>query len=226
MPKKYRYLIRYWKKHKIDLAVLAAAILTALISLFIYIQTGHQLNEKQIKIHQTNSPTKKKETGGKKKTARIFVDLSGAILKPDLYLMKKGDRLNDLLKKGGGLAKNADRNFFARNFNLANRLVNGEKVYIPSYQEIRKGLFQEPERIIDYHNSDSEKTSQADNLLTNSRININRASQPTLETLPGVGATTATKIINSRPYRSVQELLTRKILSQKVFDKIKGKVEN
>lgn len=226
--KKYRRLTRYWKKHKIDLIILTIAVLTALVSLIIYIQTDHQLNEGKIKIRQGNQPVKEKKVFTKKQPTKIFIDLSGAVLKPDLYEMKVGDRLNDLFKKSGGLAKNADRDFFARNFNLANRLVNGEKIYIPNRQEVRKGLFQEPERIIDYNNGDEEETGQENNNSSTNkdRININQASQATLETLPGIGAATALKIINGRPYRSIQELLTRKILTQSVFNKIKGKVGN
>ncbi len=39
-----------------------------------------------------------------------------------------------------------------------------------------------------------------------SRIDLNRATQSELETLPGVGPATARKIIDARPYRNVNEL--------------------
>ena len=226
MPKKYRRLIRYFKKHKIDLIIFGIALLTALISLIIYIQTDNQLRQGKVKIKEINQFAEKKTKPTNQAPAKIVIDLSGAVAKPALYEMKAGDRINDLLKKSGGLAKNADRNFFARNFNLANLLVNGEKIYVPSYQEIRKGLFQEPIRIIDYNNGDRQENSQESPSSISNRININKASPATLETLPGIGATTAEKIIAGRPYRSIQELLTRKILTQSVFNKIKEKVVN
>jgi len=54
-------------------------------------------------------------------------------------------------------------------------------------------------------------------------IDINSATQKELETLPGVGAATARKIIGGRPYKSVDEL-SKTGLSAKVFDKIKALV--
>jgi len=42
--------------------------------------------------------------------------------------------------------------------------------------------------------------------------------------LPGIGAVTAKKIIDARPYQDIAELVTKKILSQKVFDQIKEKL--
>jgi DNA uptake protein ComE-like DNA-binding protein len=55
-------------------------------------------------------------------------------------------------------------------------------------------------------------------------ININEASEGQLDTLYGVGPATAQKIIGGRPYSDIQELLTKKIVSRSVFDKIKDRI--
>jgi len=55
-------------------------------------------------------------------------------------------------------------------------------------------------------------------------ININTASSEDLDSLPGVGPVTADKIINGRPYQTINDLIDRKILTNKVFSQIKDKI--
>jgi competence protein ComEA len=55
-------------------------------------------------------------------------------------------------------------------------------------------------------------------------ININSASADTLDTLPKVGPITAQKIISGRPYSSKDELVSKKILTQKTFEGLKDKI--
>ena len=53
-------------------------------------------------------------------------------------------------------------------------------------------------------------------------INLNTASAEELDTLPGVGAVTVNKIINGRPYSTIEDLLNKKIVNKGVFENIKG----
>ena len=46
-----------------------------------------------------------------------------------------------------------------------------------------------------------------------------------LDTLPGVGKVTAGKIIQNRPYASIDDLLNKKIVGKSVFEKIKDLVQ-
>ncbi len=57
-------------------------------------------------------------------------------------------------------------------------------------------------------------------------ININKATSVELESLPLVGPSTAQKIVKGRPYSTINELLTKKIVSQKVFDVIQTKIKS
>jgi competence protein ComEA len=59
------------------------------------------------------------------------------------------------------------------------------------------------------------------------RIDLNRGTEAELESLRGIGPATAAKIIASRsetPFKTVDELLQRKLVGQKTFDAIKALV--
>lgn len=55
-------------------------------------------------------------------------------------------------------------------------------------------------------------------------LDLNSADRKTLITLPGIGEARADAIIKGRPYRGKDELVSKQIISQDVYDKIKDKV--
>ena len=56
-------------------------------------------------------------------------------------------------------------------------------------------------------------------------MNLNTASAEDLDTLPGIGEKRSAAIIAGRPYKAANELVAKKVLTQGVFDKIKGNVD-
>lgn len=138
-------------------------------------------------------------------SAKIRVDIQGAVNKPGLIILKDSSRVSDLINAAGGLAENADKSWVAKNINLAQVLTDGAKIYIPTILEL-------------------EKTSSSNlQVLGNTDlININNASESELDSLPGIGKVTAQKIISGRPYQTIKELKTRKIVGNSTFEKIKN----
>lgn len=56
------------------------------------------------------------------------------------------------------------------------------------------------------------------------RIDINTASAEQLDALPGVGPARAKKIIAGRPYTSLDDVVTKKVLTKGVFDGARGQM--
>lgn len=136
------------------------------------------------------------------------VDISGAVEKPGVYGLKSDSRIQDALISAGGLSADADRDFVSKNLNLAQKLSDGAKIYIPKIGE-----------------SASWRTSSPNSpTAPNSLINLNSSSQQDLESLPGIGPASSQKIISNRPYQSIDDLLSKKIVGKSVFEKIKDKI--
>ncbi len=138
---------------------------------------------------------------------KIMVDVEGAVVNPGVYELSSDARMKDALIAAGGLNASADRAWVAKNLNLAAMLTDGAKIYVRGLDE---GV----------SNAALESSTASNSEL----ININDASSSQLDSLSGIGPATAQKIINGRPYGSIDELTSKKIVSQKVFDSIKDKI--
>lgn len=141
---------------------------------------------------------------GEAKPAEIVVDVDGAVNSPGVYTLGSNSRVNDAVAAAGGLSADAD----SSRVNLAGKLGDGQKVYVPSYAKATEG---KP--------SNTDLMSNFTNL-----ISINSAGESELDTLPGIGPVTAGKIIAGRPYSSIDELVSKKAVSKSVFEKIKDLV--
>jgi DNA uptake protein ComE-like DNA-binding protein len=63
-----------------------------------------------------------------------------------------------------------------------------------------------------------------DGLKKQKQVDINRASADDLETLPGIDASRARRIIADRPYQHSDELVKRRVISQGEYDRIANSI--
>lgn len=185
-----------------ELILVGISLLIMIISLGIFLNTS-QGNDDMIAFQQNE---KLPSSSADVIFPPIVIDIAGSVEEPDVYEVTSGARLKDVLILSGGLSQEADRDFFARTFNLAKKLVDQEKIYIPSRGEVSQG------KIAGVFKSNDDL------------VNINTASFAELDTLSGVGPVMAQKIIDNRPYASAEELLNKKVVSKSVFEKIKDNI--
>ncbi len=221
--KKHKKLLKTLRKRSLEIIFLAIASSLTIASFLFYKQTSETLQNKILEIEQESLEELEKAP----KPQKIYVDISGAVEKPDVYTVSEGARLIDVLILAGGLSAKADRDFFYRNFNLAQPVFDGQKIYVPSKYEVWRGIIKEPKRIFDFTGYNKKPAATYNNpktSLSKGLVNINTASREELEALPGIGRITAQKIIDNRPYSSIEELLQKRILRKSVFEAIKKRL--
>lgn len=143
-------------------------------------------------------------TGAQANEQKVTVDVEGAVVNPGVYNLTSNSRVKDALISAGGLSSDADRNWVEKNLNLALKISDGSKIYVPRIGE--------------------QVQSASSNSPNSTLININSATLSELDGLSGVGPVTAQKIIDGRPYSSIEDLRSKKIVGQSVFEKIKDKI--
>ncbi|WP_322786105.1 helix-hairpin-helix domain-containing protein [Caldanaerobius polysaccharolyticus] len=173
----------------------------------------------QIIITADSVPSSVSESKGENAVSRkdnaipkeIYVDVSGAVKNPGVYKFKQGDRIIDAVNRAGGLMADADTS----QVNLAKKLADEEKVYIPKKGE------KLPQPAANVSTVGGETPAEG-------KININTASLQELDTLPGIGPVIAQRIIDYRnqngPFKSIEEIKNVSRIGDKLYEQIKDKI--
>jgi competence protein ComEA len=147
----------------------------------------------------------------------LVVEIVGSVEKPGVYKLPFGSRVDDLLIIAGGLSITADREWVTKNINRASKLLDGQKIYVFSQSEVTSAKKTGS-------SLDDKVLSETIGTSGSGLININTADQKTLESLVGIGPVYAQKMIEGRSYSNIEELVSKKIIPQKTFDKIKNEI--
>ncbi|MCC7355445.1 MAG: ComEA family DNA-binding protein [Anaerolineae bacterium] len=137
-------------------------------------------------------------------SAPLRVDVAGAVVQPDVYVLPLGSIVRDAIRAAGGASPDAD----IAQVNQAMPLRDGMQVYVP-----RRG---EMARVVPATSAASAPATPG------GKVNINTASLEELDTLPGVGPATAQKIVAGRPYVTVEDILRVPGIGPATFEKLKG----
>lgn len=147
----------------------------------------------------------------------LTVEISGSVITPGVYKFPGGARIDDLIIKAGGFSLNADRSWTEKYLNRAAKLTDGQKVFVPSVGEQSEGATAKTKGV----NQTASSTISSD---SSGLININTASLSQLDSLPGIGQTYGQNIIEHRPYSNTLELVSKGVIKQSLYEKIKDRV--
>ncbi len=157
-------------------------------------------------------------------TCPILIDISGAVKSPGVYCFEKGSSVVDAVKKAKGFTLDAGFKYISMRINLATVMIDNSKIYIPFEVDYDCKLltFDLPKDVIDITIPDVEQ--EEDSEQPSECISINTATQQELETLSGVGPSTALKIVEGRPYTVLEDLLDVSGIGDATFNGFKDSI--
>ena len=164
--------------------------------------------------------------GGVSGTDRLVVEIVGAVERPGVFRLSADSRIGDLVTAAGGYSPRVDADRAGRELNLAAALKDGDQIRVPSRDDaLAPSLRPAGAHSTGGGGSGAGSTGGAGSAA--GPIDLNRASEGELDTLPGIGPVTAAKIAASRdeqPFASVDDLRTRKLVGEKTFASLKDLV--
>lgn len=171
---------------------------------FLKINTSGVINSDKKSLESSSSELAIEKAPEEKE--EIMVHISGAVNKPGILKLDSSKRLVDALDLAGGARDDADLD----RVNLAARLHDEEKIYIPKVGEVQNNI--------------SSLASNPSSSNTSSKININSADLSELTKIPGVGEKTAQKIIDYRAnnsFSSIEDIKNVPGIGDKKFESMK-----
>lgn len=170
-----------------------AVVLMAAAGLFILLwQPGSSARGQKTVVTRDDAATQE--------AAKVMVHVAGAVVRPEVYVMKEGARVAEAIERAGGLLPDAD----IATINLAEKCRDGQKIYVPHAGEIEsEGL---PGGVAP-------------------KVNLNTASLKQLDELPGIGPKLAAEIIAYREknngFSGIEELKQVKGIGDSKFEDLR-----
>ncbi len=177
-----------------------------LLLCFLFISCSNQedLSEYDLKLNLNDN--KSVDSVSDNENSKIFVHITGEVLRSGVYEMESGSRVIDLVNEAGGFTVDANQEAV----NLAEKLRDGSKVYIPNKD--------------DKVNIKSLSSSSSDSEVI---VDLNTGSKEELMKLPSVGEKTADSIIKYREeneFEDFNDLLNVPGIGKKKLDSFKGMI--
>ena len=239
------------KKNKIIYIFICIIIVILCVIILFFLDkkdaSSEDYNYLEISEESINSNTT--ENNNTEVQNNIYIHIMGEVKNPGVVIAKEGDRIKDIIEKAGGTTEKAD----LKNINLAYKVEDGQKINIPNIDENKnENVLQEKDDeknksttnntnntndknaknvnhitkssgtnvIVDGNNNDAESKS--------SKVNINTATQTELETLNGIGPSTASKIIKYRnekgKFKKIEDIKNVSGIGEAKFKKIEADI--
>lgn len=146
------------------------------------------------------------------KAENIFVYICGCVTMPGVYELPAGSRLYEVLQRAGGYTSEAADTYL----NQADVLLDGEKIYVPSFKELN-------EQNIDRTEQTPERKG-----VESAAVNINTADLDKLQTISGIGLSRAKDIVSYREsnglFNTIEDIMRVPGIKEGLFSKIKEQI--
>ncbi len=214
------------KDNKI-IVVVCIIIIIIFFCVFFYTRSNleseyNEVNNYDILQNETNIEENEDDT-------KIFVHVTGAVKNEGIVEIKEEGRIADAVEAANGFTEEAD----ISQINLAYKLEDGQKIYIPS---IKDEKIKEEEKVLEKEYVTDEAGDDIiieDDISSvkskkDGKININTAMESELEEIPGVGESTAKKIIeyrkNNGKFKEIEDIKNVSGIGDSKFENMREKI--
>ena len=161
------------------------------------------------RAEQEGGPSVEGEEAVAEEARTVVVHVGGAVADPGVRELAEGSRVQDAVDASGGFAEGAAPDAL----NLARVLTDGEQVVVPTLEEAAGA-----------QGADAAGAGASSGSAAGGRVNINRATAAELDTLPGVGPSTAEKIVADReangPFATTEDLKRVSGIGDKKYEEL------
>lgn len=209
------------KKQKTIIVVIVIIVIIS-ICYYVYAKEEFNIEENDLETFENNNNNNQleKQESETEKLEKIIVHIAGAVNKEGVIELEENSRISDAIEKAGGFREDAD----TANINLAYKIEDGMKIYIPIKGEEKIQEKTEEEKSVSSTQDKSTKNEENKTQI----ININTAKQEELETLPGIGSATAQKIIAYRKengkFKTKEEIKNVSGIGEAKYNNIKEQI--
>lgn len=227
----------YYKMRFIVISICSIVLVLCIFGIFIYSN-----NNRKVVVNEVidNNLKKIDEVVTKDDTNNIvYVDVKGAVLKPGIYSISAGSRVNDAINLAG-VKSNADLSVL----NLSKKVFDEMVIIVYTKSEVNDfikvventlkkiEICKEDNTVI--NNACIDKNDIAENFnipiensnvsVNSKKVSLNNATVEELMTLSGVGESKAKTIIeyrNSHLFTDIEELKNVKGIGESLYEKVK-----
>ena len=218
-------------KNKIILTF-AVSVISIILFICIYFFNVGSAKADSIEFKEENSILNS-ESMQEKTNQLVKVDVKGEVKKPGMYELEEGSRVNDLIKKAGGLTSSADVSVT----NLSKKLTDEMVVIIYSKNQVNSFSDTKEKEIINNTKCKNEEVLVNGSCINSNKktnnektalVNINTASLEELMSISGIGEAKAKAIIeyrtNTGRFNDISDIMNVSGIGQALFEKIKESI--